>query len=39
MVDSNSRYYDKFGIHTFGHFGQERVSDMLPYEYVYEDVE
>ncbi len=35
MIDINGRYYDKFGIHTFGCFGQERISDMLPYEYVY----
>ena len=35
MVDIHGRYYDKFGIHTFGKFGQERVSDMLPYEYEY----
>ena len=35
MVDIKGRYYDKFGIHTYGTFGQERVSDMLPYEYEY----
>jgi len=34
-IDIRGRYYDKFGIHTFGYFGQERVSDMLPYEYKY----
>ncbi len=34
MVDIKGRYYDKFGIHTFGKFGQERIADMLPYEYV-----
>lgn len=33
MVDYRGRYCDKFGIHNFGKFGQERVSDMLPYEY------
>lgn len=35
MVDIYGRYYDKFGIHTYGKFGQERISDMLPYEYTY----
>lgn len=35
LIDIHGRYYDKFGIHTFGKFGQERISDMLPYEYVY----
>ena len=35
MIDILGRYYDKFGIHTYGIFGQERISDMLPYEYVY----
>ena len=34
MVDYRGRYCDKFGIHTYGHFGQERISDMLPYEYL-----
>ena len=34
MVDYRGRYFDEFGIHTYGHFGQERVSDMLPYEYL-----
>lgn len=33
MIDVNGRYYDKFGIHTFGNFGNERIADMLPYEY------
>lgn len=35
MVDVYGRYYDKFGIHTYGKFGQERISDLLPYEYKY----
>lgn len=35
MVDIYGRYYDKFGIHTYGKFGQERISDLLPYEYTY----
>ena len=33
VIDIEGRYFDKFGIHTFGYFGQERISDMLPYEY------
>ncbi len=35
MIDILGRYYDKFGIHTYGKFGRERISNMLPYEYVY----
>lgn len=35
MIDIYGRYYDKFGIHTYGKFGQERLSDLLPYEYRY----
>ena len=33
MVDIEGRYYDKFSIHTFGKFGNERIADLLPYEY------
>lgn len=33
MIDTRGRYYDKFGIHTYGKFGNERIADMLPYEY------
>lgn len=36
MIDMLGRYYDKYGIHTYGKFGEERISDMLPYEYEYE---
>jgi len=35
MVDIYGRYYDKFRIHTYGKFAQERISDLLPYEYTY----
>ena len=35
LIDIFGRYYDKFGIHTYGKFGQERIADMLPYEYKY----
>jgi len=35
MVDIYGRYYDKFGIHTYGKFAQERISDLLPYEYTF----
>jgi len=35
FVDIHGRYFDKFGIHTYGKFGRERISDLLPYEYEY----
>lgn len=35
IVDIYGRYYDKFGIHTYGKFAKERISDLLPYEYTF----
>lgn len=35
MIDIFGRYYDKYEIHTYGKFGQQRIADMLPYEYKY----
>lgn len=37
IIDKSGRYYETFSIKTSGFWGLERISDILPFEYVYED--
>jgi hypothetical protein len=37
LIDKAGRYYETFSIETSGYWGKERISDMLPLEYIYND--
>ena len=37
LIDKAGRYYETFSIKTSGYWGLERLSDILPFEYVYDD--
>ena len=37
LIDKDGRFYETFSIKTSGYWGKERISDMLPLEYVYND--
>ena len=37
LIDKKGRYYETFSIKTSGFWGLERISDILPFEYIYKD--
>ena len=37
IIDKLGRYYETFGIKSYGFWATQRLADTLPYEYVYGD--